>query len=1143
MPRSSSCIALTIAALALASVAPLVFAEGPTPSDTTKAVVVATTNIYNAAVAGQDRTLTLSFDLSNRTGAQPQVRYFVELRAHTEKGSGAVADQHTYPDTLSLREGETKHVQVAYAVPASVPTGGYDVWVKAANGSGLLLALANAGTVSLTSDSSFPSIVPGSCSLSVAGSEVTYTPEQGVDIAPSETLTATCSVTNSGASQTVMPHFVVRYRSSVGDIVSETTDTNSRTTLAKGTQKITVTIPTITKPQAYEVLLSLTDEAGARSNDVPLHLVIQGESATIQNIILDKDRYAAGDTAQVSFYWTASADTFTDSRIGTGSVLVAPSVSLRITSGTGANCVEPTTRQLAGQASTQTFTLPVTAPCENPTAHVSLASQSGVLDTKDLAVESAPVPAVVPEQDSPVVPDLVVKVVVALSALAALAAFALFLRRQHAVPPAAPTMLLVALLGASLLGVGEARADTFTVPSDDVGFVFVKSKQCPDYSTDSVTFHFDWPHADNNTMGGNVYNNAFCATLSSAERTLLPSLGTPACAIGQQDFVACVELQEKLSALRSYSSPDFNRSASYNDLYLLSIRYSTDPHKVWGVGGGVYSGEYAGTLASVGSPATYTVSLNKPIESAYAPGESILVTATTHVGTCGNIGGNWGSLTARGQSADGSDDWKLLNWTEDDEVWTRSLFTAPNTPGSYDIDFFGFSWTRHIVGVTYGEHSLPYIVAIPHMCTGNIPNSVPCLQDNTDLAENTPKTLVTTCSTPEGSAPKCEVTCAPGFERQGTACVAVPPPPPGSPTALMQFIDSEGNANPAGRVDPMQPRTWKWESTNAQVASARVVMSECDNPDYDSPSSNWTPWNATQGLKPGSTALAGEQTATPGATRYGCKVDFFYTATNTTSNVAATSQGTIRFASQLPNTPGVQLTADRPTVPSGDRPKLSWTSENVTSCTASGGWSDTKPVQGVNQEQSPITAATTYRITCTGTGGSAESAATVNVAAVSATPALVVCPSSSQVGVGEQVQLRAWYKADDDDGTMTCSQISGASEVTGTAVWTTTSSNVSLPGTKGLVRGESPTTGLGAPVLAQYTTGGTTLGARGYVQVQAAGICGSAAGGTYSDEPTSNLCQSGTVTGGVYLDPVTDRYYWLCGTRQCSADHMSGDPQ
>jgi hypothetical protein len=75
--------------------------------------------------------------------------------------------------------------------------------------------------------------------------------------------------------------------------------------------------------------------------------------------------------------------------------------------------------------------------------------------------------------------------------------------------------------------------------------------------------------------------------------------------------------------------------------------------------------------------------------------------------------------------------------------------------------------------------------------------------------------------------------------------------------------------------------------------------------------------------------------------------------------------------------PRVTLTESPSSITSGQSSALSWFSSNVTSCTASGGWSGSKATSGT-QTVSP-TQTTTYTLTCTGSGGSASTSAHVTV--------------------------------------------------------------------------------------------------------------------------------------------------------------------
>jgi hypothetical protein len=76
--------------------------------------------------------------------------------------------------------------------------------------------------------------------------------------------------------------------------------------------------------------------------------------------------------------------------------------------------------------------------------------------------------------------------------------------------------------------------------------------------------------------------------------------------------------------------------------------------------------------------------------------------------------------------------------------------------------------------------------------------------------------------------------------------------------------------------------------------------------------------------------------------------------------------------------PSVKLQSDATTVPSGDAVHLTWSSQNATSCTASGGWSGSQPTQGT-ATSAALTATTTFTLTCSGQGTTDVQSVTVNV--------------------------------------------------------------------------------------------------------------------------------------------------------------------
>jgi hypothetical protein len=103
-------------------------------------------------------------------------------------------------------------------------------------------------------------------------------------------------------------------------------------------------------------------------------------------------------------------------------------------------------------------------------------------------------------------------------------------------------------------------------------------------------------------------------------------------------------------------------------------------------------------------------------------------------------------------------------------------------------------------------------------------------------------------------------------------------------------------------------------------------------------------------------------------------------AITTLSDAAGTYSLTVGTA------PDVKLNSDVTSVTTGGVAHLSWTSDNDTSCTASGGWSGDQPVTG-SATTAALTAKTTFTLTCSGGGATGTDSVTVDVAAAPPPPA------------------------------------------------------------------------------------------------------------------------------------------------------------
>ena len=131
-------------------------------------------------------------------------------------------------------------------------------------------------------------------------------------------------------------------------------------------------------------------------------------------------------------------------------------------------------------------------------------------------------------------------------------------------------------------------------------------------------------------------------------------------------------------------------------------------------------------------------------------------------------------------------------------------------------------------------------------------------------------------------------------------------------------------------------------------------------------------------------------------------------ALNTASTFTLTCDGdggrgsdsvTVTMSGTQPPAPTVTLTANPTTVASGGSTQLTWSSTNATSCTASGGWSGTRPASG-NAMIDNLTAYTTFTLQCTGGGGSAQGSVTVAIMGAPPPPTLTFSANPASVDAG-----------------------------------------------------------------------------------------------------------------------------------------------
>lgn len=162
-----------------------------------------------------------------------------------------------------------------------------------------------------------------------------------------------------------------------------------------------------------------------------------------------------------------------------------------------------------------------------------------------------------------------------------------------------------------------------------------------------------------------------------------------------------------------------------------------------------------------------------------------------------------------------------------------------------------------------------------------------------------------------------------------------------------------------------------WSSTNAATCTA---------------SGGWS----------GDRPLSGNESVSPASTT---------TYTLSCSGDGGSDSASVRVTVEYP-APTLSFSAANTSVASGSTTTLSWNAGNADGCTASGGWSGSKPVQGTASTGS-LETSTTFNLSCSGPGGIADASVQVAVEPA-AIPLLSLTSNTSVVRPGETATL-TWF--------------------------------------------------------------------------------------------------------------------------------------
>ena len=358
-------------------------------SSKNNATLVAMVNIENQKIVSQkDNNFMLSFDLSNGKGLQSGVKYGVEL---VPENAHYIADQKVYDESMTLYENSTVHKEITYVAPAGF-NGDYDLYVLSNNESGFPFAIASLGKIKLTSSKEAVDIVNDTCYLKINDGKH-HTITEGVYVNKDESINLICDVVNhSNLPISVNPSFETRYFSMYGKVAPQSEVKDEPISFVKGEKKtISLALPVGLIPQFYTLKVNLNG-INASSNDVYVHYVVNGTSAIIQKLSLDKDIYKKGDNGTLSLIWSAvSGDLSNSDKHPT--ILPPLTMNISIKGNDGKDCISPISKPLVRDYDNPQTGIPFTVlkDCLNPNTSITITDNKGnVLDQKGFLFKTSP---------------------------------------------------------------------------------------------------------------------------------------------------------------------------------------------------------------------------------------------------------------------------------------------------------------------------------------------------------------------------------------------------------------------------------------------------------------------------------------------------------------------------------------------------------------------------------------------------------------------------------------------------------------------------------------------------------------------------------------------------------------------------------
>ncbi|MBI2593654.1 hypothetical protein HYW44_03355 [Candidatus Daviesbacteria bacterium] len=232
----------------------------------------------------------------------------VEGKQYTGTGAKKLISW-TDSDKFNIKSGEVRTFSLELEYPATVKSGKYTLLSELRTSDNQMLFFAN-NQINLTGSGQFITLSDSVCYFKIKG--ITYPITVGPNVEANVAPTAYCEITNPlNTPLTLKPRVVYSQKNeNVFSKNGKVVFAGEQVTLeGNETKAIMIQLPALENPQVYDGLLSLVKGENIQiSPVVHFRWIVEGKSAIINSLNLDKGYYKEGETASVIFSGGPSLD-------------------------------------------------------------------------------------------------------------------------------------------------------------------------------------------------------------------------------------------------------------------------------------------------------------------------------------------------------------------------------------------------------------------------------------------------------------------------------------------------------------------------------------------------------------------------------------------------------------------------------------------------------------------------------------------------------------------------------------------------------------------------------------------------------------------------------------------------------------------